>query len=98
MRQRFTGSETSAEAPVRVMLLLGSLSGGGAERVAVTLMNRCDPSAVDLTMGLLRREGPYLAEIDARRVAPPTGTRTGLIGAARAPADIARMIGDLRPQ
>ncbi len=80
------------------MLLLGSLSGGGAERVAVNLMNRCDPSKVDLTLGLLKRTGPYLAEIDARRVAAPAGARTGFFGAVLAPFDIARTVRDLRPQ
>ena len=48
-------------ARARVMLLLGSLDGGGAERVAVNLFNRCDPGLVDLRLGLLRRTGPYLA-------------------------------------
>ncbi len=98
MRSRSIGLETPAETPVRVMLLLGSLSGGGAERVAVNLMNRCDPSKVDLTLGLLKRTGPYLAEIDPRRVAAPAETRTGFFAAARAPADIAAMIGEHAPR
>ena len=59
---------------VRVMLLLSSLHGGGAERVAVHLLNRCDPALVDVRMGLLRRAGPFLAEADASRVdASPVG-------------------------
>ena len=36
----------------RVMLLLSSLNGGGAERVAVHLINRCDPDIVDVRIGL----------------------------------------------
>ena len=54
--------------PVRVLLLLGSLHGGGAERVAVNLMKGCDPAQFDMRMGLLRRAGPYLDEIDPARL------------------------------
>ncbi len=53
---------------VRVMLLLSSLNGGGAERVAVHLLNRCDPGRVDVRMGLLRRTGPFLNDADASRI------------------------------
>jgi len=54
--------------PVRVMLLLSSLHGGGAERVAVHLLNRCDPALVDVRMGLLRKAGPFLEGADAGRI------------------------------
>ncbi|MEO8811575.1 MAG: glycosyltransferase, partial [Caulobacteraceae bacterium] len=50
--------------PVRVMLMLNSLHGGGAERVAVHLLNRCDPGLVDIRMGLLRKTGPFVAAAD----------------------------------
>ena len=50
------------------MLLLSSLHGGGAERVAVHLLNRCDPERFDVRMGLLRRTGPFLSEADPERV------------------------------
>jgi glycosyltransferase involved in cell wall biosynthesis len=53
---------------VRVMLLLSSLNGGGAERVAVHLINRCDPDIVDVRMGLLNRAGPFLADADPARI------------------------------
>ena len=53
---------------VRVMLLLSSLHGGGAERVAVHLLNRCDPAIVDVRMGLLRKSGPFLKDADQSRV------------------------------
>ena len=53
---------------IRVMLLLPSLHGGGAERVAVQLINRMDPQRFDVKMGLLRRAGPYLQEVDPERV------------------------------
>jgi glycosyltransferase involved in cell wall biosynthesis len=52
----------------RVMLLLSSLNGGGAERVAVHLVNRCDPAIVDVRLGLLNRTGPFLADADPARV------------------------------
>ncbi|MGI8840035.1 MAG: glycosyltransferase, partial [Caulobacteraceae bacterium] len=94
----FTPVEANAEAPVRVMLLLGSLSGGGAERVAVNLMNRCDPGAVDMRLGLLRRVGPYLDEVDPRRVSAPPDSRFGRAGVFGAPSAIARMIGAAPPR
>ncbi len=53
---------------IRVLLLLGSLHGGGAERVAVNLLNGCDPARFDVRMGLLRRAGPYLHQIDPERL------------------------------
>lgn len=54
--------------PVRVLLLLSSLHGGGAERVAVHLMNRLDPNVFDMRMGLLRAAGPYMGQVDMDRV------------------------------
>ena len=99
---------------VRVMLLLSSLHGGGAERVAVHLLNRCDPTRVDLRMGLLRKSGPFLAEADSSRIdAAPIGSdwlasdgdnssfyRPGALigGAVHAPANLSRMIRAHRPQ
>jgi glycosyltransferase involved in cell wall biosynthesis len=53
---------------VRVMLLLSHLHGGGAERVAVHLLNRCDPQVLDIRMGLLRKAGPFLPEADQSRI------------------------------
>lgn len=59
---------------IRVMLLLSSLHGGGAERVAVHLLNQCDPAHFDVRMALLRRAGPFLDEADPSRVdASPIG-------------------------
>ena len=51
---------------IRVLLLLASLHGGGAERVAVNLMKGCDPARFDVRMGLLRPAGPYLDEVDTQ--------------------------------
>lgn len=62
-------SPRSADGPpLRVLLLLSWLNGGGAERVAVHLMNRSDPSRLDMRMGLLRRAGPYLPLVDPTRI------------------------------
>ncbi|MBS0408396.1 MAG: glycosyltransferase [Proteobacteria bacterium] len=60
--------DSTPAPPVRVMLLLSSLHGGGAERVAVHLLNRCDPKLVDVRMGLLHRSGPFLADADESRI------------------------------
>src|SRR5215469_11361821 len=98
---------------IRVMLLLSSLHGGGAERVAVHLLNQCDPAHFDVRMGLLRRAGPFLAEADASRVdASPIGQdllvyeghNSGfyrpdrlLAATTLAPLNVARMIRAHRP-
>ena len=59
---------------LRVMLLLSSLHGGGAERVAVHLLNRCDPALFDVRMGLLRKSGPFVGDADESRIdASPIG-------------------------
>lgn len=99
--------------PLRVMLLLSSLHGGGAERVAVHLMNRCDPAIIDVRIGLLRRAGPFLAEADSTRIdASPLGQdllvfeghNSGfyrpdklLIAGVLAPINVRRMIDAHRP-
>jgi len=83
---------------VRVLLLLQSLDGGGAERVAVNLLNHWDPHVVDARLGLLRRTGPYLAEVDADRLWAPDRRRGPIAPIAWAPVDIARMVRGLRPQ
>ncbi len=51
-----------------MLLLLSSMHGGGAERVAAHLVNRCDPAVVDVRIGLLRRAGPFLEMADPARV------------------------------
>ena len=95
---RSLGSSTVANpSPVRVLLLLRSLSGGGAERVAVNLVKSCDPALTDVRLGLLRRDGEFLREVfDGRIVAPgdAAAARRSLISA---PTDIAAMIDRVRP-
>jgi glycosyltransferase involved in cell wall biosynthesis len=98
--------------PPRVLLLLTSLHGGGAERVAVHVLNQLS-HRFDLRMGLLRAAGPYLDQADMSRVmVSPHGEeyfnydgpnsaqyRPGkLIGSAvRAPLAFRRMIDAFRP-
>ncbi|MEW6277001.1 MAG: glycosyltransferase [Candidatus Eremiobacterota bacterium] len=52
----------------RVLLLLPSLQGGGAERMALHLLNHADPAHFDVRIGLLRMAGPYLSSVDVRRL------------------------------
>lgn len=50
------------------------MHGGGAERVAAHLVNRCDPKIVDVRIALLRRAGSFLDAADPDRVmASPVG-------------------------
>jgi glycosyltransferase involved in cell wall biosynthesis len=68
--------EPGGDERVRVMLLLSHLHGGGAERVAVHLLNRSDPELVNVRMGLLRKAGPFLPEADQSRIdVSPIGER-----------------------
>ena len=100
--------------PTRVMLLLSSLHGGGAERVAAHLVNRCDPQLVDVRLGLLRRAGPFIGDVAADRIHTPSfgedllafeGHNSSfyrpdrlIAGAVLAPAAIAGMIKAHRPE
>lgn len=99
--------------PLRVLMLLTSLHGGGAERVAVQLHNQLDRKRFDVRTGLLRAAGPYLDQIEPDRVlVAPDGelrfnyegpnhaqyTPAKLIGAVqRAPRAYRRMIAEFRP-
>jgi glycosyltransferase involved in cell wall biosynthesis len=65
----------SPEPKLRVLLLLPSLHGGGAERVAMHLMKHADRARFDVRMGLLRKTGPYVAELDDARVDVAVGQR-----------------------
>ena len=53
---------------MRVLILAGWLNGGGAERVVVQLLNGCDLVGADIQLGLLRREGAYIGDVDPRLV------------------------------
>ncbi len=89
---QFSREQTNTKLPVRVLLLLGSLDGGGAERVAVNLLNWCDPDLVDLRLGLLDRSGPFLADVAPHRVVGTPGRSHW-----RSPLQIAAMIRTVQP-
>lgn len=61
-------SDSGPHKRIRVLLLLPSLHGGGAERVAMLLMKHVDPARFDVRMGLLRKSGPYVAALDEARL------------------------------
>jgi glycosyltransferase involved in cell wall biosynthesis len=48
--------------PTRVMFVLGSLAGGGAERIVAHLVKHMNRDEFDPRVGLLWRHGPYLTE------------------------------------
>jgi glycosyltransferase involved in cell wall biosynthesis len=48
----------------KVCFVLPSLAGGGAERVAVHILNALDPLVWERSMYLFHREGPYLEAVD----------------------------------
>ncbi|MGQ0732032.1 MAG: glycosyltransferase [Acidobacteriota bacterium] len=50
---------------LKVMFVLPSLHGGGAERAAVTLLQGMSPTHYDLTLYLFAREGAYLDQVPA---------------------------------
>ena len=63
----------------KVCFVLPSLAGGGAERVAVEILNGLDGSAWDRSMYLFSREGPYLSEVagDVRLASGNSSSRLG---------------------
>lgn len=98
--------------PLRVLLLLGNWIGGGAERVAVHLMNAL-PAHWDVRLGLLHAGEAWLEELDPARVllAPKAATRfrfdrpnaelfdarTLVSGAVHGPRAFRSMIESVRP-
>ncbi|HEV2363918.1 MAG TPA: glycosyltransferase [Caulobacteraceae bacterium] len=84
--------------PPRVLLLLNSLGGGGAERVALNLARHCDPAVCDVRLGLLHREGPYLAEFDRTRIVGPPRRGESFKDHVTAPLAIAAMIRRAQPE
>jgi glycosyltransferase involved in cell wall biosynthesis len=62
-----------------VCFVLPSLAGGGAERVAVLLLNALDASRWDRAMYLFDREGPYLRDVSSD-IALASGEAGGRIG------------------
>jgi glycosyltransferase involved in cell wall biosynthesis len=77
----------------RICFVLPSLAGGGAERVAVQLLNALDGSRWDRSMYLFRREGPYLAEV-ASGIHLSAGQSASRLGRWR---ELRRFIADTKP-
>jgi glycosyltransferase involved in cell wall biosynthesis len=53
-------------------MILGALDGGGAERVALNILEGCDTDQLDIRLGLLRHDGRYLGDVDRDAVAAAT--------------------------
>jgi len=53
----------TTEPRLKVCFVVPSLSGGGAERVAVQVLNALDAARWDRSMFLFERRGPYLADV-----------------------------------
>jgi glycosyltransferase involved in cell wall biosynthesis len=77
----------------KLCFVLPSLSGGGAERVAVHVLNALDPLLWDRSMYLFRREGPYLDALDGS-IALSSGRRESRIRRWMA---LRRFFADTRP-
>lgn len=73
--------------------MLPSLRVGGAERVITTVLNELAGDSIDLHLGLLHREGPFLNELSPRVTVHDLGGRRALHAA---PA-LRRLICRLRP-
>ena len=54
---------------IRVLLVLPSLHGGGAERMAVNIIKNGNNSGFEIRLALLRKSGPYLSELEGHKIA-----------------------------
>lgn len=61
----------AGQSRIRVMLLLWSLQGGGAERMAVNLAEHLNSKKFDVKVGLLRKTGAYLSGLDPKMIETP---------------------------
>jgi glycosyltransferase involved in cell wall biosynthesis len=58
--EAFLHAGGSARPRTRVLFIVGSLAGGGAERIVAHLVRHLDPAEFDARVGLLWRHGEYL--------------------------------------
>ena len=63
----------------RLAIFMSSLSGGGAERAMVNLANDFVSRGIAVEFILMRREGPYLADLDSRIAVVDLGVRRMLL-------------------
>lgn len=95
---------------IRVMLLLPSLHGGGAERMALHVLQHADRARFDVRMGLLRLSGELGSQVDPSLVdVAPVGRRfldfdqgnaaayRNAIGLPLAPYNVVSMMRRFRP-
>lgn len=83
-----------AEERRRILFLVPSLEGGGAERVFVTILRHLSRDKLELHLGLLQATGPYLKDV-------PADVQRHVLNVARvryAVPAILRLIWELRPQ
>lgn len=66
--------------PLKVVFVLPDLTGGGAERVTLTLLRHFDRSVIAPALFLFRREGEYLDDIP-----PDVPLHVGAVGGRRMP-------------
>ncbi|MGH7305081.1 MAG: glycosyltransferase [Candidatus Rokuibacteriota bacterium] len=106
-----SSGKTPAErdAPTRVLFLLATLDGGGAERTALTLVPHLQARGLDARIGLLARHGALDGEIDPSRVvlarvapgwmsyAPSPGPGRLLAGLSLVPLQQLDLIRQFRP-
>ena len=85
-------SDDTRERRKRVCFVIPSLAGGGAERVAVQILNALDPERWDRSMFLFERSGPYLADVSStiRLEAAAAPSRAGRWRALRRFARVVR--------
>lgn len=76
MLQRSNSPRRDGPDRHRILLLLSSLNGGGAERTAVMIANKLDRSIFDVRIGLLRGAGEWMEQVDpAQLMIAPEGER-----------------------
>lgn len=90
------GGSSRGETPVfqdPVAFFLPDLSGGGPERVAVSLANGLAARGTPITLLVMREEGPFLGRVDARVPVVDLGVRRATL----TPFAIRRALRQLKP-
>ncbi|MGQ9625471.1 MAG: glycosyltransferase [Anaerolineae bacterium] len=80
---------------IRVLFVIPSLEGGGAERACVNLLRHLDRSRFEPSLALFRREGPYLDDVPSDVTVYDLGG--GNTRDLRVLFRLARLVRDARP-
>jgi glycosyltransferase involved in cell wall biosynthesis len=72
-----TGAPAAGD-PIRVLFILPGLHGGGAERTAVALLPHFNRRRFDVRLGLMKCEGPYVADVPPSDLLVPRWVPRGL--------------------